>query len=226
MYGIYIVKAGVKFDTTKYAYGGKIRYKLQRVTAVILLAFIAFHVGTLHKWGLVGLHYNIERVHPLPDPLPHNDKGQVDFTKFDFIQRFSWWCTDYGGRFQADGQAYQTTVQGVRALIDYSDPDTDPYNDKTHPANVFVMGFYLLGIWSATFHLANGLWTSAIAWGLTVTEQTQRRWGHVCLGIGIVVLFFGTTAWYAFTVSPKALRRPESLEFRLCRTDTHLATAP
>ena len=184
LYGIYIVKAGVKFNTTKYAYGGNVRYTLQRWTAVFLLAFIAFHIGTLHKWGLAGIHDLIEWTHPAQGGTL---AGIAD------------WCARWGGVFQPHDQAFQSTVMGLRSY----------FYDPEHPghigiANGAVMAFYLLGIWSACFHLGNGLWTSAIAWGLTMSAKSQKRWGHVCLVITIVVAICGTTAWYAFTISPKA----------------------
>jgi succinate dehydrogenase / fumarate reductase cytochrome b subunit len=145
----------VKFNTTKYNYGGNVRYTLQRWTAVFLLLFIVYHVGTLHKWGfsLIGLT-------DAPDFNPKN-------------------------------MAYQTTAGAIKT----------PYSSMA--LNVLVMVFYLLGIWSAVFHFANGLWTSAIAWGLTVTRTSQRRWGHVCLTFGIILLVVGTTAWWAFAVDGK-----------------------
>ena len=36
----------------KHHHGSDLRYWLQRVTAVILLVFIVFHVATMHRWGL------------------------------------------------------------------------------------------------------------------------------------------------------------------------------
>ncbi|TVQ31128.1 MAG: succinate dehydrogenase [Phycisphaeraceae bacterium] len=44
--------------------------------------------------------------------------------------------------------------------------------------------FYLVGVLMLVFHFANGLWTAAITWGVTITEQAQRRWGYVCAGLG------------------------------------------
>lgn len=44
--------------------------------------------------------------------------------------------------------------------------------------------FYFIGVTSCVFHLANGLWTAAITWGLTVSESAQRRWGFACAGLG------------------------------------------
>jgi succinate dehydrogenase / fumarate reductase cytochrome b subunit len=201
IYGIYITKAGVKFNTTKYNYGGNIRYSLQRWTAIFLLAFIAFHVGTLHKWGLKGVHNLIEKVDALPASLPMAADGNLDSSKLDVLQRFSYWCSEWGGQFQPHNQAFQTTVGGLRHMFyDPNDPDQIHFGFW----NGAVVLFYLLGIWSAVFHLANGLWTSAIAWGLTVSRTAQKRWGHVCLTIFIVVMIVGTTAWWSFTFAPAA----------------------
>ncbi len=183
LYGIYIVKAGVKFNTTKYAYGGNIRYTLQRWTAVVLLLFIAFHVGTLHKWGLAGIGSVIGMMHPAAG---------------SWLDHVKSWCETWGGMFNHE-EAFQSTVTGVRAY----------FYDSNNPGHIgfwngTVIAFYLLGIWSACFHLANGLWTSAIAWGLTTTAGAQKRWGHMCLAIGIVVTICGTMAWYAFTFAAHA----------------------
>ncbi|MGO8697256.1 MAG: hypothetical protein ACLQVY_06005 [Limisphaerales bacterium] len=40
------------FDVKKHHSGSDLRYWLQRVTAVILLVFLAFHLATMHRWGL------------------------------------------------------------------------------------------------------------------------------------------------------------------------------
>ncbi|MCL2647536.1 MAG: hypothetical protein FWD61_11115 [Phycisphaerales bacterium] len=152
IYGIYITKAGVKYNMMKYNYGGNIRYTMQRWAGVILVLFVAYHIATLHKWGLALL-------------------GVQGFPKFD-----------------AQNMAYQSTVRAVRS----------PYRSQL--ANIAVIFFYLLGTWSAVFHWANGLWTAAIAWGLTTTAASQKRWGHVCCGFGIVMLVLGTTAWAAFAI--------------------------
>lgn len=42
----------LKFGVGKHHHGSDLRQWLQRVTAVILLAFLAFHLATMHRWGL------------------------------------------------------------------------------------------------------------------------------------------------------------------------------
>lgn len=49
---------------------------------------------------------------------------------------------------------------------------------------------YLIGVYSAVFHFANGLWTAAITWGLTLTVAAQKRWGYVCLLVGVTLGLF------------------------------------
>jgi succinate dehydrogenase / fumarate reductase cytochrome b subunit len=54
--------------------------------------------------------------------------------------------------------------------------------------------FYLLGVSLLVFHFANGLWTAAITWGLTVSEHAQKRWGYVCAVLGFGMML---AAWSA-----------------------------
>lgn len=42
---------------------------------------------------------------------------------------------------------------------------------------------YPIGILAATFHLANGMWTAAITWGLTIGAKSQQLWGYACAGL-------------------------------------------
>ncbi|MGP1346495.1 MAG: succinate dehydrogenase cytochrome b558 subunit [Phycisphaerales bacterium] len=59
----------------------------------------------------------------------------------------------------------------------------------------YLVGFlYMAGVTLLVFHLANGLWTAAITWGLTVSAGAQRRWGYVCAGLGAALML---AAWSA-----------------------------
>jgi succinate dehydrogenase / fumarate reductase cytochrome b subunit len=56
---------------------------------------------------------------------------------------------------------------------------------------------YPVGVLASTFHLANGFWTAAITWGLTVSASAQRRWGYVCVFLFLLTFGLGMTAWVA-----------------------------
>lgn len=54
--------------------------------------------------------------------------------------------------------------------------------------------FYFVGITASVYHFANGLWTSAITWGLTVSTGAMRRWGMACvaIGAGLMLMAWGS----------------------------------
>ncbi len=56
---------------------------------------------------------------------------------------------------------------------------------------------YPIGIVAACYHLANGFWTAAITWGLTISAKSMRRWGLACVGLFVFTLACGTTALVA-----------------------------
>jgi succinate dehydrogenase / fumarate reductase cytochrome b subunit len=78
-------------------------------------------------------------------------------------------------------------------------------------AGLVVSIFYFLGISLLVFHFANGLWTAAITWGLTVSAQAQKRWGYVCFAVGAGLM---AAAWSAlgavFVADYDASREVES----------------
>ena len=61
-----------------------------------------------------------------------------------------------------------------------------------------VSGMYLICVLALVYHFANGLWTAAITWGLTISTAAQRRWGYVCAAVGIGLAVAGTTAVIGF----------------------------
>jgi succinate dehydrogenase / fumarate reductase cytochrome b subunit len=61
-----------------------------------------------------------------------------------------------------------------------------------------ITAFYLVSVSALVFHFANGLWTAAITWGLTISLRAQRQWGFVCAGIGVVFFFVGLAGVLGF----------------------------
>ena len=57
---------------------------------------------------------------------------------------------------------------------------------------------YFVCVSLLVFHFANGLWTAAITWGLTVSKAAQRRWGYVCLGLGAGLMILGWSSVIGF----------------------------
>jgi succinate dehydrogenase / fumarate reductase cytochrome b subunit len=66
-----------------------------------------------------------------------------------------------------------------------------PYNATSSlgaAMNGFVLPLlYAIGVLSCVFHLANGLWTMGITWGVWVSPAAQRRADVVCATFGIAL---------------------------------------
>jgi succinate dehydrogenase / fumarate reductase cytochrome b subunit len=138
--GCYLLfEAGLSPTRKRCDRGGKTRYFLQRVSALIVLAFVVFHVATLSPWGL------------------------------------------HGGAFDPS-RAFDSVAGAVRA-------------------NALVAAFYLLAICAVSYHLANGLWSGAIAWGAISSERAKQRWQLACAAFGIALCSAGLIAWYAFVIA-------------------------
>ncbi|TWU37825.1 Succinate dehydrogenase cytochrome b558 subunit [Novipirellula aureliae] len=76
--------------------------------------------------------------------------------------------------------------------------------------------FYLVGMLCCVYHLANGIWTAGITWGLWLTPAAQRRASIVSAAFGIGLAFVGTAAWYAATsAGPEDIARAKMIEDRM-----------
>jgi succinate dehydrogenase / fumarate reductase, cytochrome b subunit len=69
-----------------------------------------------------------------------------------------------------------------------------PYNAASTLAlaldGVFWPAFYAVGVLACVYHLANGIWTAGITWGLWITPKAQARALKACtiFGIGLGLL--------------------------------------
>jgi succinate dehydrogenase / fumarate reductase cytochrome b subunit len=135
IYGIWITFTGQP-NVGAYGYTKNWFYVLQRISAMILVAFMFFHI--LGMRGLFGRTLAFE---------PHN-----------------------------------ATLSAA-----------------AHMHSSWVVGWviYPIGILASCYHLANGFWTAAITWGLTVSNASQKRWGYVCGAIFAVTLICGFLALIA-----------------------------
>jgi len=69
---------------------------------------------------------------------------------------------------------------------------------KVIQAAWWITPIYAIGILASVFHLANGVWTSLITWGITIRAKTQRASGYVCAVFGVLLAIAGTGALFGF----------------------------
>jgi len=65
-------------------------------------------------------------------------------------------------------------------------------------SNPWIYAFYVAGILSATWHLANGIWSFSIVWGLTTGPKAQRRMVYVSALVFLVLSYIGVRSISAF----------------------------
>ena len=56
---------------------------------------------------------------------------------------------------------------------------------------VAVPMLYVIGVLSCVFHLANGIWTMGITWGVWVSPAAQKRADRICAAFGIALAVVG-----------------------------------
>ncbi|GLB58425.1 succinate dehydrogenase cytochrome b558 subunit [Cytobacillus sp. NCCP-133] len=130
IYGLYIAFTA-KNNTSRYGFFRNWMFMLQRVSGVITLVFVAWHVWETRVAAAFG--------------------SEVNFQMMENIL-----------------------------------------------SNPFMFWFYIIGVISAIFHFANGLWSFLVSWGITVSPRSQVISTYVTIGIFIVLSIVGVRALTAF----------------------------
>jgi succinate dehydrogenase / fumarate reductase cytochrome b subunit len=76
---------------------------------------------------------------------------------------------------------------------------------NAHLSNPLVLAWNLVGVTAASFHFANGLWSFAYHWGITVGQGAQRRFGYACAAFGVLFTALGWLALLSF-LDPSAVQ--------------------
>lgn len=118
IYGLIVVYGG-GVNTLRYKYYRNWFYVLQRVTGLLTLIFVAYHVFALRIGGTTAL----------------------------------------------------STVQTLTDFI----------------RTPFGLIFYVVGVLSAIFHFANGLWAFLITWGITIGPRSQKVSTWLCSGVFLIL---------------------------------------
>ena len=75
-----------------------------------------------------------------------------------------------------------------------------PYNAASSAGVALQSGLvillYTIGVLSCVFHLANGIWTMGITWGVWISPAAQRRVGYACTVFGLLLSVVGMSALF------------------------------
>ncbi len=116
---------------------------------------------------------------------------------------FDWWRTTIaeplgGARFSP----FRATTSAAAALN----------------SSFIVPILYAVGVLSCVFHLANGIWTMGITWGVWVTEEAQRWASAVTLvfGLGLAVVGLGAVGGFrSADVDEAAVEEDKMFQFKI-----------
>jgi succinate dehydrogenase / fumarate reductase, cytochrome b subunit len=76
----------------------------------------------------------------------------------------------------------------------------------------WAIAFYCVGILCASWHFAYGIWLFAAKWGITTGDAARRRFGYVCLAIGLLFVVVGAATMRSFLVTPLQPLEPAGIE--------------
>jgi succinate dehydrogenase / fumarate reductase cytochrome b subunit len=146
IYGGYILYTG-QVNVVTQKYGRNWMYVIQRVTAVLALLFLVYHVWTLR------IAHDLEGTH-------------VDF--FSLLH------------------ALYTKYFIVRVI-------------------------YVVGVWSAIIHFANGVCTFCMTWGLTITPRSQNMMAVAAVAVAFGYGAFSMASMIGFIATGTAPIAPDAI---------------
>jgi succinate dehydrogenase / fumarate reductase cytochrome b subunit len=75
--------------------------------------------------------------------------------------------------------------------------------------------FYASGVLACCYHLANGIWTAGITWGVWLTPKAQGRATVACAIFGVVLSTIGLSAlWAVKTTDVEQARQVEDAMYK------------
>lgn len=139
IYGIYIA-ADAKHNVSNYSYGRNWAFFFQRLTGMITLFFVTYHIWHFRVQKLLGAYETGTAMPGLPD--------------------------------------YHVVASAL--------------------SNNLVAAVYAIGIIAAAYHLANGIYTFLITWGITIGAKSQRVSNVVTNAMFVGISALGLAALFAF----------------------------
>jgi succinate dehydrogenase / fumarate reductase cytochrome b subunit len=90
-------------------------------------------------------------------------------------------------------KAASTTAVAIQGM-----EDGNSAASQVQIANVLIPGLYAVGILACVYHLANGIWTMGITWGIWVSPAAQARANWLAIGVGVGLSVVGIGALGGF----------------------------
>lgn len=167
-------------------------------------------------WGSIAFHSILGVYYARTGRSNTNQYGYQDNWRYAF-QRFSGYfgiffifyhvaTLRWGWNFLVPGQVEWSHQFAASELASALRGDAESFT----AIGLLISAFYFAGVTLLVFHFANGLWTAAITWGLTISRRAQQRWGVACAMLGVGLLAMGWASVIGFAMlSPKEAKQIE-----------------
>ncbi len=76
-------------------------------------------------------------------------------------------------------------------------------------ANPWMLAVYVIAMIAICWHFSYGVWLFAAKWGITPGVQSRKRFGYVCVALGLGLAAMGLASIWAF-VGPEYKNAPEN----------------
>ncbi|MFH1464335.1 MAG: succinate dehydrogenase [Pseudomonadota bacterium] len=118
--------------------------------------------------------------------------GKANVTKYAYMRNWAWWLQRISGIAILAFLIYHVGWTRIWVEFQPEGAEIDMFGRMVALlTNPIGCAAYVLGMLLAVYHLANGLWTMGITWGLLVTEKAQKQAQLASLGVFVVLAFFG-----------------------------------
>lgn len=203
-------------------------FVLRRVHSLVALvpvgAFLVFHLWENSQSRLGAEHFNQQVVGALQGlnylpiieivfialPLLFHagyglviiGSGRAEPLRYDYVRNRFYWLQRLSGIGLILFLLLHVGLTRIAGLIDPAIRADLFGHMQAALSQPMLFSLYLVGLLLAVFHLANGLSTAAIVWGLTTSFDAQRRFGWFCAGFGLLLAALGVHGLIGFLTAP------------------------
>ncbi len=193
--------------------------KLHSLSGLLPLgAFLMYHffgnAKIMTMGGAEAWNHHKEEIHSLPGfliiewvtvllPLAFHafyglyiwSTGRSNIANFPYGRNYYYLAQRFSGVFLVVFLAYHIFSTRISEMLGWVDVTAAWFHDyMTIPRLIF----YTLGVLAASFHLANGLWSMSVHWGLVIGKDAQERVAQATMGLFVLLSIAGISTAVAF----------------------------
>ena len=137
-------------------------------------------------------------------------RGQSNIVYYPWAGNWMYLVQRYTGLIAFAYIAYHVATQRFMGENLPENPGAAFYKVQHELANPWIVAVYVIAMIAICWHFAYGVWLFCAKWGITPGETARRRFGWVCVALGVLLAAMGLASIWAF-VGPKFSNAPENV---------------